>query len=140
MKKPVLLFALKCSVIIYFAACTNIEKFSVSDAVSQQLISKGSWKVNCYDNASIDNTCAFEGYSFSFDAYGKVTASKNGIAIEGNWLEDNISKKITINFTKDHPALSQLNDHWNISSINDGGITFENNTDQDAEKLYITAL
>lgn len=140
MKKPVLLFALKCSVIIYFAACTNIEKFSVSDAVSQQLISKGSWKVNCYDNASIDNTCAFEGYSFSFDAYGKVTASKNGISIEGNWLEDNISKKITISFTKDHPALSQLNDHWNISSINADGITFENNTDQDAEKLYITAL
>lgn len=140
MKKPVLLFALKCSVIIYFAACTNIEQLSVSNAVSQQLISKGSWKVNCYDNASIDNTCAFEGYSFSFDAYGKVTASKDGNAIEGNWLEDNISKKITISFTKDHPTLSQLNDHWNISSINDDGITFENNTDLNAEKLYITAL
>lgn len=140
MKKPVLLFALKCSVIIYFAACANIEKFSVSNAVSQQLISKGTWKVNCYDNANIDNTCDFEGYIFSFDAYGKVIARKNGIAIEGNWLEDNISKKITLSFRKENSVLLQLNDHWNISSISNGGITFENNSYLNAEKLYITAL
>lgn len=96
--------------------------------------------MNCYDNASVDNTCDFEGYVFSFDAEGKVIASKNGVAIEGNWLEDNISKKITMNFTNDNPALSQLNDRWNISSISNGGITFENNSDLNTEKLYITAL
>ena len=140
MKKPVLLFALKCSVIIYFAACTNIEQYSVSNSVSQQLISKGTWKVNCYDNANTDNTCIFEGYAFSFDATGKVTARKNGITNEGNWLEDNISKKITLNFKNENPALSQLNDSWNIATISDTGITFENNSDQNSEKLYITGL
>lgn len=139
MKKPVLLFALKCSVIVYFAACANIQNLTVSSSVSE-LVTRGSWKVNCYDNANIDNTCIFEGYSFSFTAAGKVTASKNGVSYEGNWMEDNISKKITLSFKNNNPALSELNNHWNIESISNKGITFENNNNQDSEKLYITAL
>jgi hypothetical protein len=139
MKKPVLLFALKCAVIVYFAACANIQQLTVSNSVSD-LVTKGAWKVNCYDNARVDNTCIFEGYSFSFDATGKVTASKNGISYEGNWMEDNISKKITLSFKNNNPALSELNNHWNIESISNKGITFESNTDLDSEKLYITAL
>lgn len=140
MKKPLLIFVLKCLVIIYFAACTSIEKLGVSNSVTQQLVTRGTWKVNCYDNANVDNTCIFEGYAFSFDAAGNVTASKKGITIKGNWLEDNISKKITLNFKNENPALSQLNDNWNIANINDTGITFENNSNQNSEKLYITAL
>ena len=139
MKKPVLLFALKCSVIVYFAACTNIQQIGVSNSVSE-LVTKGTWKVNCYDNAHIDNTCIFEGYSFSFDASGKVTASKNGISFEGNWIEDNISKKITLSFQNSNSVLSELNNHWNIESISDKGLTFENSTGKDSEKLYISSL
>jgi hypothetical protein len=139
MKKPVLLFALKCSVIVYFAASANFKQLTVSNSVSE-LVTKGSWKVNCYDNAKVDNTCIFEGYSFSFDATGKVIANKNGVSYEGNWIEDNISKKITLSFNNSNPALSGLNNHWNIESISDKGITFENTTEQNSDKLYITAL
>lgn len=140
MKKPFLLFALKCSVIVYFAACTRIDKLAVSNSVSEQLISKTAWKVNCFGNATSDNTCIFEGYSFNFDASGKVTATKNGTAIEGHWLEDNISKTITISFKNSNPVLNELNDYWNISSITNAGISFEKNDTRDAEKIYITAL
>ena len=140
MKKPFLLFALKCSVIIYFAACTSIDKLGASKTITQQLVTKSAWKVNCFGNTTSDNTCIFEGYTFNFNASGKVTASKNGTVIEGNWLEDNISNKITLNFKNQSSALSQLNYYWNIASINDAGITFEKSTDQDSEKLYITAL
>jgi hypothetical protein len=139
MKKPVLLFALKCSVIVYFAACTNIQQIGVSSSVSE-LVTKGNWKVNCYDNANIDNTCIFEGYSFSFEASGKVTASKNGVSFEGNWIEDNISKKVTLSFQNSNSVLSELNNRWNIESISDKGLTFENNTGKDSEKLYISSL
>ena len=139
MKKPVLLFALKCSVIIYFAAFTNIQHIGVSNSVSD-LVTKSTWKVNCFDNATADNTCIFEGYSFSFDASGKVTASKNGISAQGSWLEDNISKKISLSFTGADAALLQLNNRWDIANISEKGITFENKTDKALEKLFITAL
>ena len=140
MKKPTLLFALKCSVIIYFAACTSIDKLAVSKSVSQQLTTKGNWKVNCFGNATNDNTCIFEGYSFNFDASGKVMASKNGTTIKGNWLEDNISKTITISFAGSNTVLNELNDYWNITNVTDAGISFEKTNQQDTEKFYITAL
>ncbi|MEI8059157.1 MAG: hypothetical protein WCG67_03275 [Ferruginibacter sp.] len=137
MTKPVLLFAVKCAIIVYFAAFSNIQKLGVSTSVSD-LVTKGSWRVNCYDNAQIDKTCIFNGYTFSFDASGKVVASKNGQLFEGNWLEDNISKKITFSFNNINPALTQLNNHWAISNISGNGITFESNNNQKSEKLYIS--
>ena len=140
MKKPFLLFALKCSVIVYFAACTHIDKLAVSKSVSEQLESKTAWKVNCFSNAANDNTCVFEGYAFSFDASGKVIATKNSTCIEGNWLEDNISKTITISFKNSNSVLDELNNYWHITSISDAGISFEKNDTKDADKIYITAL
>ena len=140
MKNQSLLFTLKCSVIIYFAACSSIDKLGVSHTISQQLVAKKAWKVNCFGTTAADNTCIFEGYAFNFDATGKVTAIKNGSNIEGNWLEDNISKKITLNFKDKNGVLSQLNFYWDIATISDAGITFEKNSNLDSEKLYITAL
>ena len=139
MKKPVLLFALKCSVIVYFAACTNIQTLSVSPSVTK-LVTKGTWKVNCYSNANTDNTCNFQDYTFTFQPSGSVTAVKDGISYTGSWLEDNISKKITINFNNSNAVLNELTDYWNITAISDAGISFEKTTDVDTEKFYITAL
>lgn len=139
MKKPLLLFALKCCVIIYFAACTNIQKLADSKSVSQ-LVTKGNWQVNCFTNTIADNTCDFKGYTFSFDAAGNVSAVKDGEKFSGNWIEDNISKKITIHFTTGNAVLNELNDYWNITSITNAGISFEKTTNKETEKFYITAL
>jgi|GEM_PF-1088162 len=139
MKKPLLLFALKCSVIIYFAACSNLEKLAVSKSVTQ-FVTTGTWKVNCFSNTNTSNICDFKDYTFSFDASGKVTAVKNGISFSGNWIEDNISKKITINFNNSNAVLNELNDHWNITAIGPDGISFEKTIEQDIEKFYITSL
>lgn len=139
MKKPVLLFALKCTVIIYFAACSGIDSFTTSKSVTPQ-VTKGNWKVNCFSNTAIDNTCIFDGYSFTFEPTGKVIAVKNGTTVEGNWLEDDINKKITISFKNSGTALDQLSDYWNVASIQDGQISFEKKEGNETDKLYITAL
>ncbi len=139
MKKPVLLFALKCSVILYFAACTSIENLAVSKSVTQ-LVTKGTWKVNCYSSTITDNTCDFKDYTFTFDPSGKVIALKDNLSFTGNWIEDNISKKIIINFNNSNVLLDELSDYWNITSITDAGISFEKNSEKVTEKFYITSL
>jgi hypothetical protein len=139
MKKPALLFALKCSVIVYFAACTSIDTLSVSPSITS-LVTRGTWKVNCYSNDRADNTCNFKDYTFTFDASGKVTAVKNGISFTGHWIEDNISKKVTINFNNNNAVLNDLNNYWDITSISGTGISFEKASDRDTEKFYITSL
>ena len=139
MKKPVLLFALKCSVIVYFAACTSIDKLSTSQSVTQ-LVTKGTWKVNCYSNTNIDNTCNFKDYSFTFNKTGSVVAIKDGVSFTGNWIEDNISRKITINFNNSNTVLNDLNHYWNITSITNDGISFEKTSEKNTQKFYITTL
>lgn len=139
MKKPFLLFALKCSVIVYFAACSGIDSFTKTKSVSAQ-ITKGGWKVHCYSNTQTDNTCIFDGYTFSFEATGKVMAVKGSNSVEGDWLEDNINQKITISFKNSGTALDELNNYWNVASIHDGEISFEKKAGNATDKLYITSL
>ena len=137
MRKPFLLFALKCSVIIYFAAFSSIDKFAVSRSVTQQIVDKGYWKVNCFGNPASDNNSLFEDYAFSFDASGKVTATKNGTSIEGHWLEDNISRSITISFNDNTPFEQKLNTKWYINAIDNASISLKNDT---RETLLISKL
>jgi hypothetical protein len=138
MKKPFLLFALKCSVIVYFAACTSIDQLAISKSVTNQLTTKGTWKVNCFGNASSDNTCVFEGYAFAFNASGKVVATKDGNAIEGHWLEDNISKTITISFkNSNNPFGQRLNTQWSIDNIDKSSISLKSNN---RETLLISII
>ena len=139
MKKPLLLFAIKCCVIIYFAACTSIDKLAVSESITP-LVTKGTWKVNCFSNINTDNTCDFKDYTFTFNTAGGVTAVKNGVIFTGHWIEDNISKKITIHFKNSNAVLNGLNKYWDITSITNDGISFKKTSERNTEKFYITAL
>ncbi len=138
MKKPTLFFALKCVVIIYFTACTSIEKIGASKSITQQ-VTKGSWKVNCFSNATTDNTCNFKNYTFTFSTNGKVTATKDGANYTGSWIEDQVEQKITISFTGSNAVLAGLNNYWNITAVTDEGISFEKDSHNNNEKFYITA-
>ncbi len=139
MKKPTLLFALQCAVIVYFAACSSIEKIGATKSITQQVI-KGSWKVNCFSNNTTDNTCNFKDYVFTFNPNGIVTATKDGINYTGGWIEDYIEQKITISFKGSNTILSGLNNYWNITAVTDAGISFEKSSHMSNEKFYITAL
>ena len=139
MKKPLLLFALKCTVIVYFAACTSIQNYTIAKSATP-IVTKGAWKVNLFMDANNDKTNDFAGYSFTFNMSGDLKASRNGIDINGNWAEDNVSKRITIDFgTADH-ALVKLNDFWNISAISDANVNLESSDRSATDRLNIATL
>jgi hypothetical protein len=68
----------------------------------------GSWRVSLYWDKK-DETNKLNGYSFSFNSGGQVTATKAGVVVNGTWSES--SNKFTINFGAD-PVLSDINDDW----------------------------
>jgi uncharacterized Zn-binding protein involved in type VI secretion len=139
MKKPVLLFTLKCAVIIYCTTCMGMGYFNTTISIAPK-VTKGSWKVYCFENTITDNTCIFEGYSFIFNTNGKVAAVKGNITEEGYWLEDNINNKITISFKNTNSVLNQLTDYWDVASIDNGQISLQKKSGSNTDKLYITAL
>ena len=55
MKKPMLLFVLKCTVIVYFAACTSIQNFTTVKSATA-VITRAPWKVNLYTVDRQDQT------------------------------------------------------------------------------------
>jgi hypothetical protein len=138
MTKPFLLFAIKCSVIMYFAACTSIENYTIAKTATP-VVTKGVWKVKLFQDANNDKTNDFAGYTFTFNMSGNVKASKNGIDINGSWAEDDISKKITLNLDAKDPALTRLNNYWNITGINKSEVNLQNNTTVNTQ-LNITTL
>ena len=68
----------------------------------------GSWRVSLKKKKK-DETNKLNGYSFSFNSGGQVTATKAGATVNGTWSES--STKFTINFGTD-PVLSDINDDW----------------------------
>jgi hypothetical protein len=139
MKKTTLLVALKCLVILYFAACTGIDKYA--DAVSATPhITNGTWKVNLFIDAQNDKTIALKDYTLTFEPGGKVIAVKGNQKITGNWAEDDISRKLTISLKTKDAALAKLSDNWTVSNISKTGLSFQNTKDPSGGWLQITAL
>lgn len=138
MSKSFLLFTLKCTVILYFAACTSIENYTIAKSATP-VVTKGVWKVNLYSDANNDKTNDFAGYTFTFNVSGSVIANKNGVDVNGNWGEDNISKRIKLELNATDPALVQLNNYWDITSITNSKVSLQNNTSA-TTKLNITTL
>ena len=138
MKNSFLLFALKCSIICYFAACTNTEDFVVSKTVAS-VVKSGDWKVNLYLASSNDQTNDFAGYKFTFSEGGILKVNKTGNPeIMGSWFEDEINKVLLINLGNADPVLAKLNESWNISILNETVVGLESNTAHGSEKLNIS--
>ena len=83
MKSPFLIFALKCSVILYFAACTGINEYTTAVSATPQ-VTKGAWKVNFFKDANQDLSNDLAGYTLTFIPSGKIIAVKDGQVIRGN--------------------------------------------------------
>lgn len=138
-KKPFLLFTLKCTVILYFAACTGINSYTSSLAASPY-VTKGTWKVKLLTSNNNDETVQLNGYDLTFSATGKITAQKNNEVITGNWSENEIEKTINISFDTRNPALEKLNNNWDISTASDNSVQLKDDEHSPGGRLQITSL
>jgi hypothetical protein len=137
MRKPILLTALKAGVILYFAACANVDDYSVYKSVTP-IVTRGSWKVNLYMDANNDKTNDFAGYSFNFGSNGDIKATKNGNTINGYWYEDNTAKRVSIDLGNTDPMLVNLNDSWSINDVSNTNVSLETEIASKTERLSIT--
>lgn len=139
MKKPFLLFSLKCTVILYFAACTGINSYTSSVAATPH-VTKGTWKVDLFSSTGVDETSQLNGYDLTFSSTGKIRVQKNGEITTGNWSEDEIEKKIIISLDTKDPVLEKLNSYWDISVATDKNIELKNTENASVGRLQITSL
>jgi hypothetical protein len=86
----------------------------------------GKWIVTLFQEDASVQTSEFTGYTFTFNAGNKVTATKGNITTEGNWGygNDDSKNKLIMSFTGLKP-LSELSEDWVI-------------VEQNAKKLRLT--
>jgi hypothetical protein len=138
-KSPLIIFTLKFSIILYFAACSGIGENTKTVSATPH-VTKGIWKINVFKEAGKDISNELTGYTLTFIPSGKIIAVRNGELIRGNWSEDEILKRITINLETKDPFLTKLNDRWNVSSATDNGVTLQNTKNPSNDRLQITSL
>jgi hypothetical protein len=137
MRKPFILAALKAAVILYFAACANVEDERLFNSITP-LVTKGNWKVNLYMDANQDKTNDFAGYTFTFTGNGDLTATKGGTSVNGNWYEDNTTHRVLINLGSSDVLLTSLNDAWKVSEFSNTNVSLQSDGTATVERLIIT--
>ena len=125
MNSSSIIFTLKCSAILYFAAFAQTSKLTTIKSATP-LITKGCWKIEFYNDVGKSQPECFSCYTLVFGSAGKLKAVKNGVEIYGNWSEDNILNRININLGNEDPQLAKLNDYWNIKDIADLQVNLQN--------------
>lgn len=109
MKNRIIIFAFACFAIMGFASCSTTP--FEDNKVFSPLITQGTWEVNMFMESSNNQTPDFAGYTFVFDLNGSVKATKNGVDVNGTWIED-ISKNILIVFDNTDPVLYRFTKEW----------------------------
>ena len=98
---------------------TSCQKDDMSTGNIQATATSGNWRVSLFKDSGNDETGDFNGYSFTFNSDGSVTATKGGTTKTGSWSTS--SNKFNIDLgPKDNinKPLGELTDDWKILSSN----------------------
>lgn len=130
MKRKYLLYAV---LVTLFTACTR-NSDSLVTPNSSVAAAAGQWKVVFYWDKK-DETSNFAGWAISFQADGKLTATKSGTTVSGTWSQT--SSKFSLSFGSD-PVLSSLNKNWQIISITDNLIKLKDDNPAQDDELHLS--
>lgn len=102
-------------------------------------LTQGSFTVtNFVDDGEVENI--LQGYSFTFDANGSVTASGPEETILGEWeleIEED-GAELEIDFDEDEDELDELEDEWDIDKITDNTIELGDDDDEGSDADQVT--
>jgi hypothetical protein len=96
-----------------FISCKKEDNSNQTPTNTTNIVQQGKWKITYYNDNGKDETANFNGYTFSFEAGGKLVATKSTTLI-GSWSSgtDDSQPKLNISFLTS--PLSSLNDDWHI--------------------------
>lgn len=120
---------------LMLGACETDDSANNNDQMTAQEIEEantvatsGTWRVTNYNDDGQDETSDYNGYIFTFETTGVLTATKDTTTISGTWSitddsssssdddDDDIDFNIFFPVSDDHP-LDDLSDDWDIVSF-----------------------
>jgi hypothetical protein len=112
------------------ASCSQTEQDITAFNTVTEVVTQGKWKVDIYLDANQDQTNDFAGFSFTFNRNGTVSATSVTDNYTGTWTENQVDRKLMIQFNTNNAALNKINDTWNVTEVNFRFINLSNNNPQ----------
>mgnify|MGYP006162916129 CR=1 FL=1 len=103
-----------------FMVLTACKKSKKQQKEIEKSIQEGNWKVTKYVDSGEDETYHFNGYTFTFDGSGTITATNGSFSNSGTWSiqtdDSNDDLDFNIFFSNISNNFDELNDDWDILS------------------------
>ena len=118
---------------------TSCQKDDMSSGNIQATATSGNWRVSLFKDSGNDETGDFNGYSFTFNSDGTISATKGATTKTGSWWTS--SNKFNIDLgPKDNTnkPLGELTDDWKILSSNSSEIRLADDKASPDEFLTFT--
>jgi hypothetical protein len=90
-----------------------------TDPSTTQVVTSGTWRVTLFTDSGNDETADFNGYTFTFNSDGTISAVKNTVTQAGTWSANSSSNKLIIDLgpkVDTNKPLGELTDDWVIIS------------------------
>jgi len=120
-----------------FTACKK-ENSDPTPAEAFETISKGEWQVQYFFDDN-DETYKFQGYVFTFNSNGTVTAVNGTETVNGTWTTsiDDSQTKLYLNFNNS-ALFDELNDDWHVKELSATKIVTDDVSGGNGETDYLT--
>src|SRR5690349_4732505 len=115
MKQMLLLLAIPA--VLTFSSCKKEDNNSSSVTSSiADIVTNGSWKVSYFHESGTDLTSNFNGYVFSFNGSGSMSAADSRGTTSGTWnVDDSNANEFRMSVGNADPLL-ELNRSWLVVS------------------------
>lgn len=112
---------------------------SISTSNVTSTVSTGTWRVTYYWDTDHEETSNFNGYNFTFNPNGNITAIKAATTINGTWSTRNDDSKIKLVLSFSSPAdFVEISDDWHTIERTDTKIKLQDVSGGNGGTDYIT--
>ena len=125
--------------VLLLLSCTrNADPVNSNNTISSSNLD-GNWRVTLFSERGIDETNDFNGFVFTFNSNGSLTATRNAIVQNGTWSITSNSRKFNIDLgpkTDANKPLGELTDDWHV--ISSSATEIKLTDDNTASNEYLT--
>lgn len=145
MKKYMMILVM-VSISVFMTSCSSDDLSDLTVPETEDLVAgTGSWKVTYFYDKDKDETSDFNGWTFTFNDDGTLTASKGSETYTGSWNikssddDPDYDKEIVIIITGAYP-LDEMSDDWIIIELTDSNMKLKDDSDDGIEELHLQAV
>lgn len=141
-----MLILLIASFTLFIASCSSDDLSDLTIPETEDLIAgSGAWKVTYFYDKDKDETFDFNGWTFTFNDDGTLTANKGSETFTGSWNvkssddDPDYDKEMDIIITGAYP-LDEMSDDWIIIELTDSTMQLKDDNDNGIEELHLQKI